>query len=137
MTAILLTVNIIICAALVGLILLQRTDPSAGGMFGGTGGSGPAVRNPLAKPTAYLAAAFMLISLVIAYTSKGQGSHESVTAGHEVPAPAESSAPDAAASDADLLAPIQAQPEAAIPAQALPEPAVPGNGASPAPAEAQ
>jgi preprotein translocase subunit SecG len=137
MTAILLTINIIICAALVGLILLQRTDPSAGGMFGGTGGAGPAVRNPLAKPTAYLAAAFMLISLVIAYTSKGEGSHQSVTVGHETTGhetvPVTGEAPTEASGETDLLAPVQPQPQPAAPEQTLPEPASP----APAPVEAQ
>jgi preprotein translocase subunit SecG len=74
MLSILLIINAVICVALIILILLQRTDPSAGGMFGGTGGAGgPVIRNPLAKPTAYLAGLFLLLSLVMAYFAKGQG----------------------------------------------------------------
>ena len=74
MLSILLIINAIICVALIILILLQRTDPSAGGMFGGTGGAGgPVIRNPLAKSTAYLAGLFLLLSLVMAYFAKGQG----------------------------------------------------------------
>ncbi|PIZ31365.1 MAG: preprotein translocase subunit SecG [Alphaproteobacteria bacterium CG_4_10_14_0_8_um_filter_53_9] len=79
MTAFLLTLNALVCISLVILILLQRNDPASGGMFGGAGGAGgPAIRNPLATPTAYLAAAFLILSLVIAYTSKGGGTHHSV-----------------------------------------------------------
>lgn len=94
MTAFLLTLNALICVALILLILLQRNDPNAGGMFGGTGGAGgPAIRNPLATPTAYLAGAFMLLSLVIAFTTKGGGTHHSVVV--EGDHAAETAEPDA------------------------------------------
>jgi len=75
MVSILLTLNALICVALVLIILLQRSDPASGGMFGGTGGGGGAVvRNPLAKPTAILAALFLLFSVITAVLNKG-GSH--------------------------------------------------------------
>ena len=133
MTAFLLTLNVLICVALVILILLQRTDPSAGGMFGGTGGSGPVVRNPMAKPTAYLAGAFMLISLVIAYTSKGDGAHQSVTVGHEaigtetVPV-IDHQTPTSPNGETDLLAPMTG-PAPAAAEQTLPDPAAPATPA--------
>lgn len=87
MVSILLTINAIICVALIVLILLQRSDPASGGMFGGTGGSGGAViRNPLARPTALLAAAFLVLSLVLAYMNKGSGHETSVMAQGATPA---------------------------------------------------
>lgn len=94
MVSILLTINAMICVALIVLILLQRSDPASGGMFGGTGGTGGAViRNPLARPTALLAAAFLVLSLLLAYLNKGSGHENSVmaegaTAETPVPAPA-------------------------------------------------
>lgn len=79
MTTLLLTLNALICVALIILILLQRSDPASGGMFGGAGGgSQPVVRNPLAKPTAVLAALFLLFSLALAYLNKGAGTGGSV-----------------------------------------------------------
>lgn len=90
MMSILLILNTCVAVALVILILLQKTDPASGGMFGGAGGGGGAVvRNPLAKPTAILAAAFIGLSLLMAYVNKG-GEHkaESVMADVEHSAPA-------------------------------------------------
>jgi preprotein translocase subunit SecG len=79
MVSILLTLNAIICVALIILILLQRSDPASGGMFGGAGGGGqPVVRNPMARPTAILAALFLLFSVLAAVLNKGGGHDESV-----------------------------------------------------------
>jgi preprotein translocase subunit SecG len=87
MVSLLLTINAIICVALIILILLQRSDPASGGMFGGTGGGGGAViRNPLARPTAFLALAFLVLSLLLAYLNKGSGHESSVMEG-AAPAP--------------------------------------------------
>ena len=75
MMSVLLILNTCVAVALVILILLQKTDPSAGGMFGGAGGSTQTVvRNPLAKPTAILAGAFIVLTLTMAYVNKG-GKH--------------------------------------------------------------
>lgn len=72
MVSLLLTLNALICVALILLILLQRSDPASGGMFGGAGGGGqPVVRNPLAKPTAILAALFLVFSIITAIINKG------------------------------------------------------------------
>jgi protein translocase SecG subunit len=77
MLSILLVVNTCVAVALVVLILLQKTDPAAGGMFGGAGGTTQTVvRNPLARPTAWLAAAFMILSLAMAVLAKGGGKGE-------------------------------------------------------------
>lgn len=76
--------NAFVAVALIILILLQRADPGTGGAFGGgSGGAQPIVRNPLAKPTAILAAIFLVNSLVIAYTQQGAGQHASVVESHE------------------------------------------------------
>jgi preprotein translocase subunit SecG len=84
MTAILLVVNALVAIGLIILILLQRTDSSAGGAFGGMGsGAQPIIRNPLAKPTAVLAGIFLLSSIAIAYLQQGKSHADSVMQGHE------------------------------------------------------
>ncbi|MFZ2619896.1 MAG: preprotein translocase subunit SecG [Alphaproteobacteria bacterium] len=78
MTALLFLVNALVALGLIILILLQRADTGAGGAFGGGGAIQPVIRNPLAKPTAFLAGIFLLTSLLIAYTQQGAGHHASV-----------------------------------------------------------
>ncbi len=83
MLSILMIVNTCVAVALVVLILLQKTDPAAGGMFGGVGGGAQTVvRNPLARPTSWLAALFMVLCLAMAVVGKegGKGAVESVMA---------------------------------------------------------
>jgi preprotein translocase subunit SecG len=90
MVNILLFANVVICVALIILILLQRSDPSSGGVFGGagSGGGGPVIRNPLAKPTAVLAALFLVFSVLTAVLNKGEGHEASVMTGNLPAAPA-------------------------------------------------
>ncbi|MCP5404708.1 MAG: preprotein translocase subunit SecG [Pseudomonadaceae bacterium] len=93
MTSILFLINAIVAVGLIILILLQRSEGGAGGAFGGgSGGMQPIVRNPLARPTAVLAAIFLINSLLIAYTQHGAGHAESVMAAHEAQAEAPASA---------------------------------------------
>ena len=90
MVSILLTLNAMICVALIILILLQRSDTSSGGMFGGAGGSAqPVIRNPLARPTAVLAGLFLVFSIATAMLNNGGSHAESVMAtAPATPAPA-------------------------------------------------
>lgn len=84
MTALLLLINALVALAMVILILLQRTDASAGGVFGGSGSNQPVVRNPLARPTAILAGIFLVNCVVLAYVGHHGTTSSSVMA--EVPA---------------------------------------------------
>jgi protein translocase SecG subunit len=87
MTAILLLVNALVAILMVILILLQRNDPASGGMFGGTGGGNqPVIRNPLARPTAFLAAVFLVNCLTIAYLTKGHEDASSIMHAEASPA---------------------------------------------------
>ena len=89
MTAILLLVNALVAILMVILILLQRTDPASGGMFGGTGsGNQPVIRNPLVRPTAFLAAVFLINCLAIAYLTKGHEEASSIMKVEAAPIPA-------------------------------------------------
>lgn len=110
MTAILLLINALVAFGLIILILLQRSDSNAGGAFGGMGGGGqPIIRNPLAKPTAILAAIFLSSSLLIAYGQREHGHAESVMQGVEAHGAAE-----VPAAVPDLPAPVLATSASAV-----------------------
>jgi preprotein translocase subunit SecG len=68
MTTIILIVHLLIALALVGVILLQRSEGGALGIGGGGMGlmSGRASANLLTRVTAGLAAAFIITSLLLA-----------------------------------------------------------------------
>ena len=71
MTTILLTVHIMIAVALVGVVLLQRSEGGALGIGGGAGAGGGfmtarGTANLLTRVTAFLAAAFILTSIGLA-----------------------------------------------------------------------
>mgnify|MGYP000539493829 CR=1 FL=1 len=71
MTTILLTVHIMIAVALVGVVLLQRSEGGALGIGGGAGGGGGfmtarGTANLLTRVTAFLAAAFFITSIGLA-----------------------------------------------------------------------
>ncbi len=69
MTAVILTVHSLIVIALIGVVLLQRSDGGALGLGGGAGGgfmSGRGAANALTRTTSVLAAAFFATSLILA-----------------------------------------------------------------------
>jgi preprotein translocase subunit SecG len=67
MSTVLLLIHIMIAVALVGVILLQRSEGGALGIGGGGGGfmTGRSAGNALTKTTAILAACFFVTSLVL------------------------------------------------------------------------
>jgi preprotein translocase subunit SecG len=70
MTTIILVIHLMIAAALVGVILLQKSEGGALGMGGGGMSgfmTGRSTANLLTRTTAILAAAFFLTSLTLAY----------------------------------------------------------------------
>ncbi|MEQ8193041.1 MAG: preprotein translocase subunit SecG [Rhodospirillales bacterium] len=81
MTTVILVVHLILAIAMVGTILLQRSEGGGLGIGGGSGGgmggflSGRATANLLTRTTAILAACFFATSLVLA-----------IMAGHKKPA---------------------------------------------------
>ena len=80
METILLVIHLIIALALIGVVLLQRSEGGALGIGGGGGGGGNlfsarGVGNALTRTTAYLAVAFFAtsISLTLLATKRGSG----------------------------------------------------------------
>jgi preprotein translocase subunit SecG len=82
METIVLVIHLIIALALIGVVLLQRSEGGALGIGGGGGGGGGnlfsarGVGNALTRTTAYLAVAFFCtsIALTIIATHRGGGS---------------------------------------------------------------
>ena len=79
MIVVLLVIHLVLAIALVGVVLLQRSEGGGLGMGGGMGGfmSGRATANLLTRATAILAAAFMATSLTLAILS-GSGRPRSI-----------------------------------------------------------
>jgi len=110
MTTILLVIHLLIALALVGVVLIQRSEGGALGGLGGTtmGGmmSGRGTANLLTRVTAILATAFMAMSLLLAILASGTSGPTSILDGpnpfETTPAPA----PSAPAEPAEPAAPL-------------------------------
>jgi len=103
MITVILVIHLMIAIALVGLVLIQRSEGGALGMGGGGGGmggfmTGRATANLLTRATAILAACFFVTSLTLAILAGGAREKRSILdappPATEVPAkPSEPSAP--------------------------------------------
>ena len=84
MTAVIIVIHLILAIALVGTILLQRSEGGGLGMGGGGGGgmggfmTGRATANLLTRATAVIAALFMLSSLTLAILAGGDRETRSI-----------------------------------------------------------
>ena len=81
MSAVLLIVHLLIAIALVGIILLQRSEGGALGIGGGGGGglmTGRASANLLTRVTAFLAAGFIATSLLLAIVAANRTEPRSI-----------------------------------------------------------
>ena len=97
MTTVLLVVHLLIAIALVGVILIQRSEGGGLGIGGSGGGgmggfmSGRATANLLSRTTAILAAGFMATSIALALIANATRAPQSIL---DTPgAPASQSAP--------------------------------------------
>ncbi len=80
MEQVLLVVHVIIAAALIGMVLLQRSETDGFGLGGGGGSnllSGRSTANLLTRTTAILAALFIINSLVLSILASRHG-HDSL-----------------------------------------------------------
>ncbi len=108
METVILVIHLIIALALIGVVLLQRSEGGALGIGGGSGGGSSGslftargAGNALTRTTAYLAVAFFCtsIALTIIATQRGSGSViDGVT-----PPPAATGEPAAPASGSSVL----------------------------------
>jgi preprotein translocase subunit SecG len=115
MTTIVLIVHLLIALALVGVILLQRSEGGALGIGGGGMGglmTGRASANLLTRVTAVLAAAFIVTSLVLAILATHRSTPSSIL---DQPTPAAPAVPDAPTAPAEPATPAEpAAPSAPV-----------------------
>jgi len=80
MSTVLLLIHIMVALALVGVVLLQRSEGGALGIGGGGGGfmTGRSAGNALTKTTAILAACFFATSLVLSILAGQHGGAPSI-----------------------------------------------------------
>ena len=94
MEAVILVIHLLVAAALIGVVLIQKSEGGLGGMGGGAtmGGvmSSRGAANLLTRATAVLATAFMITSLLLAIMAQRDDSAPSF-----LDAPAAASAPPA------------------------------------------
>ena len=107
MVAVVLTIHTLIVLALIGVVLLQRSDGGALGLGGGGGGggfmSGRGAANALTRTTSVLGAAFIATSLGLAIFAGGGENEETIIeelTGDTAPTPQEL---NAAPTTEDLL----------------------------------
>jgi preprotein translocase subunit SecG len=141
MTTVLLIVHLFVTLALIGVVLIQRSEGGGLGV-GSTQGmgsfmSGRGTANLLTRTTAILATIFMALSLTLALLDRGT----TVNGGHSIldlpPTPAIPAAPLTPAPPAPAPAALAPAPAPVAPAQTAapaPEPAAPAaSAAAPAP----
>jgi len=132
MIKVLLVLHVFVTIALIGVVLIQRSEGGGLGIGGGQGMgnfmSGRGTANLLTRTTAILGTAFFLLSLSLALLYKG-GSSETAAAILNTAAPAIPAPPVPGAPAAPLTAPQLPR----TPADALPAPAAPAAPAVPAP----
>jgi preprotein translocase subunit SecG len=106
MHTVLLIIHLLIALALVGVILLQRSEGGALGIGGGGGGSlftGRGSANLLTRTTAALAAGFIATSMLLAIIASQGSAPRSIL---DQPAPSGPAAPEEPAEPAEPSAPL-------------------------------
>lgn len=135
MVAVLLTIHILVCVAMIGVILLQRSEGGGLGLGGGGGGvsglmTGRGAANALTRTTVILATIFISTSVALALLGKAPVNPLAT----QPPA----DAPLAPTPDSSLLQPVApVTPSGESPATPPPQPAstpAPAAPSAPAPA---
>ena len=102
MDNVLLVVHLLVALAMIGVVLLQRSEGGGLGIGGGGGGgggmggflTGRGTANLLTRATAILAAAFMVTSLTLSIFGGGGGEPSSILDDLPASAPAPAPAPE-------------------------------------------
>ncbi len=103
MTTVLLIIHLFVTLALIGVVLLQRSEGGGLGIGSSQGMgafmTGRGTANLLTRATAFLAVAFFVLSLLLAYFSRGTGQPRSIldTPAMNTPAAPSGTAPAAPA----------------------------------------
>jgi preprotein translocase subunit SecG len=123
MYTILVVLHVLVSIALIGLVLIQHGKGADAGAAFGSGASGTVFgargsANFLTRVTAWLAAAFFVLSLALAYIVHGQSASESVV--------------DALVPTGSVQVPVEGAPAVPLPASAT-EIAVPTEESAPKP----
>ena len=117
MENVVLSIHLVLALALIGLVLMQRSEGGGLGMGGGGNNatSGRGVTSPLAKVTWVLAAAFISTSIALTIISAARSNSSSVInqIGGTVPAPEVPTSP--LGTGTDLLPPAATDAPAAPP----------------------
>ena len=95
MHAVLLVIHLIVALALVGFVLIQRSEGGALGIGGGPGGlvSARGAANFLTRTTAILAAAFFITSIALTMLAQKDTSRKSIMDQPATEAPVQAPAP--------------------------------------------
>jgi preprotein translocase subunit SecG len=126
MQTVLLVVHMMIAAALVGVVLVQRSEGGALGIGGGGFMTGRGAANALTRLTTYLGAAFFATSIALALLANHLNADKSV---FETPASAPASAPAVPGSSETPAVPGVPAPRGGV----LDKLQLPGGGQAPAP----
>lgn len=109
MTTVLLIIHLFVTLALIGVVLLQRSEGGGLGIGSSQGmGSfmtGRGTANLLTRATAVLAVAFFVLSLLLAHLSRGTGQPRSILDAPALNTPAAPSAPAGPAAPATPAVP--------------------------------
>ena len=101
MATVLLIVHLFVTLALIGVVLLQRSEGGGLGIGSSQGMgafmTGRGTANLLTRATAVLAVAFFVLSLLLAHLSRGTGQQRSILDAPAINTPAAPSAPAAPA----------------------------------------
>lgn len=139
MNTVLLIIHLFVTLALIGVVLIQRSEGGGLGIGGGQGGmgsfmSGRGTANLLTRTTAVLAVIFMGLSLTLALLNRGTtGSSRSIldTAPMTAPVTAPATAPKAASGTAAPGTAAPGKAPATVPAPAPVKPAAPKGPSAP------
>lgn len=134
MQTVLIVIHLLVVIALVGVVLLQRSEGGALGIGGGGGfmtGRGQA--NALSRATAILGALFFATSLIMSIIAGWSRAPRSIidAAPSSTSAPAGKTAPAQPANLLDQLKKMEEQKGAAAPSPAAPAPAAPAPAQEP------
>ncbi|MBL8806544.1 MAG: preprotein translocase subunit SecG [Rhodospirillales bacterium] len=109
MTTVLTVIHLLVAIALVGVVLIQRSEGGGLGMGGSSGGMGGfmsarGTANLLTRTTGILAAAFMATSIALAILAGGHSKRVADPLAGPMPVPAAPAAPAAPATPAPPVA---------------------------------